>query len=197
MSRLAIKYQKEIVPVLQKEWGFKNSLEVPCLLKVVINIGSKEAAHDQGVLLKAQEELAAISGQKPAIRKAKKSIAAFKLVQGDPVGIMVTLRGKKMYDFLDKLFNLVLPKVRDFRGVSLKSFDGQGNYNLGIDEQIVFPELEFIKIDKVRGLEVTIVTNTNDETLAKRLLELLGMPFTKPDLTQSKPAQKEEGGPSL
>lgn len=177
MTRLYQKYQTEILPTLQKELMIKNSLAVPRIIKAVVNVGLKEAAHDEGVLVKASEDLAQITGQKPAVRKARQSIAGFKLGQGNPVGLTVTLRGKRMYDFLDKLFNVVLPRVRDFRGAPTKSFDGQGNYTLGIEEQIVFPEAELSKGDRNKGLEVTIVTNTRQDEQTKRLLELLGMPF--------------------
>lgn len=177
MSSLKQKYQQEIVPTLKKEWNLSSHLAVPRLLKVVVNVGLKEAAHDEGVLAKVAEELSKITGQKPAVRRAKKAIAGFKLTEGNPIGLVVTLRGKMMYSFLEKLFQIVLPRVRDFRGTPMSSFDGHGNYSLGIEEQIVFPEVEFVKVDKIRGLEITIVTNTRDDQKAKRLLELLGMPF--------------------
>lgn len=203
MSRLLEKYQKEALPILQKEWGLKNFLAVPKVTRVVLNVGLKEAAHDEAVLQKATEELAVLSGQRPTVRRAKQSIAGFKLVKGDPVGLMVTLRGQKMYEFLDKLFNIVLPRVRDFRGLAPKSFDGQGNYSLGIEEQIVFPEVEFSKIDKARGLEITIVTNAGTNEKAKRLLELLGMPFAPQSGAPAKggqagkPTKTEKGDLSL
>lgn len=179
ISHLAKKYQEEIVPTLKKEFGLVNILAVPKLVKVNVNVGLKEAAHDEGLLTKAVEELAAITGQKPKVCLAKKSIAAFKIVKGNPIGLTVTLRGVRMYDFLDKLLNIVLPRVRDFRGASLSSFDGQGNYTIGLEEQIVFPEIEFTKIEKTRGLEVTIVTNAGTDEKARKLLELLGVPFKK------------------
>ncbi|MDO8551593.1 MAG: 50S ribosomal protein L5 [bacterium] len=193
MVRLAEKYQKEIMPELKKEFALKNILAVPKITKVVVNIGLKEAAHDEGVLNKASEELATITGQKPSVRRAKQSIAGFKLGKGNPVGLTVTLRGARMYTFLDKLFNIVFPRVRDFRGTSVNSFDGKGNYSLGIAEQVVFPEVEFSKIDKVRGLEITIATNTQDDEKAKKLLELLGMPFAS---AQGKPYASAQGKPS-
>ena len=179
MSRLGEKYKKEIVLTLQKEMGVKNPHAVPAIIKVVVNIGLKDAAHDEGVLTRSTEELAAITGQKPKVCQAKKSIAAFKITKGNPIGLMVTLRGVKMYDFLDKLLNIVLPRVRDFRGALASSFDGHGNYTLGLEEQIVFPEVEFAKIEKTRGMEVTIITNAGNDQWAKRLLELLGVPFKK------------------
>lgn len=177
MSDLLEKYQKEIIPLLQKEMKIDNSLAVPRLVKVVVGQGLKEAAHDEGVLKKALVDLGLITGQKPSVRKAKKSISVFKLVKGDPVGLMVTLRGKRMYDFLAKILHIVLPRVRDFRGVSPSGFDGRGNYTLGIEEQIVFPEIEFVKTEKTKGLQVTIVTNAQADDKARHLLELMGMPF--------------------
>lgn len=179
MSSLLKKYREEIVPVLQKELGVKSSLAVPRAMKVVVNQGLKEAAKDEGVLQKAAVDLAVITGQKPAVRRARKSIAGFKLNKGDPVGLMTNLRGQRMYDFLAKLFNIVLPRVRDFRGLPTSGFDGHGNYTLGIEEAIVFPEIEFVKAEKTRGLEITIVTNTNSDEEARKLLELLGAPFKK------------------
>lgn len=179
MLSLLKRYQEEMVPVLQKELGVKSSLAVPRVMKLVINQGLKEAAKDEAVLQKAALDLAAITGQKPAIRRARQSIAGFKLNKGDPIGLMVTLRGKRMYDFLAKLFQIVLPRVRDFRGLSVKGFDGGGNYTLGLAEESVFPEIEFVKTEKARGLEITIVTNTKDNQKAQRLLELLGAPFKK------------------
>lgn len=177
MSRLLNQYRQVVVPALQKEGGLKNVFAVPRMVKVVVNVGLAEAAHKEGILTKVSEELASITGQRPALRRAKKSIAGFKLTKGDPIGLIVTLRGKRMYEFLDKLFNIVLPRVRDFRGLSSLGFDGSGNYTLGLEEQIVFPEVEFAKVEKIRGLEVTIVTNAKTDERAKRLLELLGMPF--------------------
>lgn len=178
MSRLAERYQQEIIPLLQKEMGVVTSLAVPRLMKVVINRGIAKAAKDEELFQRAALDLAAIAGQKPLVRRAKKSIAEFKLGKGDPIGLKVTLRGKRMYDFLDKLFNIVLPRVRDFRGLSTAGFDGHGNYTLGLEEEMVFPEVEFRKTEKVRGLEISIVTNAKTDERAKRLLELLGMPFS-------------------
>ena len=179
MNNLQKKYQKEIIPALAKELEIKNILVVPRVLKVVINLGIKEAIHDEGFLTKMQGRLSLISGQKPKLCKAKKSISTFKLAMGDTIGLMVTLRGKRMYDFLEKLFTIVLPRVRDFRGVLNKGFDKRGNYTLGITEQIVFPEVEFDRSEKTKGLEITFVTNARNDQKSKRLLELLGMPFEK------------------
>lgn len=151
----------------------------PKITKVVLNIGLKEAVHDKGVLEKASEQLAAIAGQKPKVTRAKLSIANFKVRQGDPVGLTVTLRGKRMQDFVTKLINIVLPRVRDFHGVSGTAFDKKGNYTLGFTEQIVFPEIDYAKIDKIRGLEVTLVTSATNPEQSRKLLELLGMPFKK------------------
>lgn len=157
----------------------QNKMAVPKVTKIVLNIGLKEAAHDKGVLEKAMEQLAIIAGQKPKVTRAKISIANFKLREGDVVGLAVTLRGKRMDDFMTKLFTIVLPRVRDFRGVSATAFDGRSNYTLGLSEQIVFPEIDFAKIDKVRGLEITFVTTAKNAQETRKLLELLGMPFIK------------------
>lgn len=157
----------------------QNKMAVPKVTKIVLNIGLKEAAHDKGVLEKAMEQLAIIAGQKPKVTRAKISIANFKLREGDVVGLAVTLRGKRMDDFMTKLFTIVLPRVRDFRGVSATAFDGRNNYSLGLSEQIVFPEIDFAKIDKVRGLEITFVTTAKNAQETRKLLELLGMPFQK------------------
>lgn len=179
MNRLQEKYFQKVLPSLKKEFNLANNLAVPRLVKVVVNVGIGEAGHDKNSLAKAQETLKQITGQKPLVCKAKIAIAEFKIRDGDPVGLKVTLRRKRMYQFLDKLFSLVLPKVRDFRGVKRNAFDGQANYSLGLREQIIFPEIDYDKIDKVRGLEITIITTTKDTKMAFRLLELLGMPFEK------------------
>jgi len=179
MSNLRKKYQQEIVPKLTKEFGLKNILSTPKIEKVVVNIGIGEAAQDKNLLDLTTQYLATITGQRPKITRARKAIAGFKLKTGDPIGLMVTLRGERMYDFLEKLFKIVLPRLRDFQGVSLKSFDGRGNYNLGLSELTVFPEVEYGKISRVWGLEITIVTNAGGDEKAKRLLEELGMPFEK------------------
>jgi len=178
-TNLKEKYQREIVPKLAKELDLVNVLAVPKMKKIVINIGLGEASQDKKVLQAASNELAAITGQKPKITAARQSIAGFKLRAGQPVGLMVTLRGQRMYDFFEKLVKIVLPRLRDFRGVSLKSFDGRGNYSLGISEQIVFPEINYAKVKKVRSLELTIVTDAKTDERAQKLLELLGMPFEK------------------
>lgn len=172
-------YLQNVIPTLQKEFGYTNALAVPKVTKVLINIGLKEAAHDKGILEKANEQLTQIAGQKPKITRARLSIANFKLREGDPVGLVVTLRGTRMYDFMTKLFQIALPRVRDFQGVSLTAFDQAGNYTLGLSEQIVFPEIDYSKIDKTRGLEISFVSTAGNAKIAKRLLELLGMPFRK------------------
>lgn len=172
-------YKQEVVPALMKEAGITNIMAVPKISRVVVNMGLKEAAHDKGVLEKANEQLTQITGQKVKITRAKKSIANFKLREGDPVGLCVTLRGKRMYDFMTKLFTVVLPRVRDFQGVPKKSFDGRGNYTLGMYEQISFPEIDYSKVDKIRGLEITFVINAKNAKIAELLLTKMGMPFEK------------------
>jgi len=176
------KYHKEVVPSLQKKLGVKSPMAVPRIVKIVINIGLKEAKDDKKILEVVGAQIEAISGQKPKINHAKKSIAGFKLGKGQPIGLSVTIRDKRAYTFLEKLFSIVLPRVRDFNGVDPKCFDGAGNYNLGISEQIVFSEIDFAKIDKSRGFQITIVTNAKDDKKAKLLLEELGMPFRKETL---------------
>jgi len=177
MSRLKEKYLKEIVPAMIKEFGYRNVMEVPKLEKVVLNMGLGEAIHNIKVLDSAVEELALISAQKPVITRARRSIASFKVREGMPIGCMVTLRSERMYYFLDKLFNVALPRVRDFRGLSDKAFDGRGNYTLGIKEQIIFPEINYDKIDKVKGLNITIVTTTRNDAEGRFLLEKMGLLF--------------------
>ncbi|KPJ64500.1 MAG: 50S ribosomal protein L5 [Syntrophobacter sp. DG_60] len=179
MSRLKEKYLKEIVPVMIKEFGYRNVMEVPKLEKAVLNMGLGEAIHNIKVLDSAVEELALISAQKPVITRAKRSIASFKVREGMPIGCMVTLRSERMYYFLDKLFNVALPRVRDFRGLSDKAFDGRGNYTLGIKEQIIFPEINYDKIDKVKGLNITIVTTTKTDAEGRFLLEKMGLLFRR------------------
>lgn len=164
---------------LQKELGIKNPCAVPALTKIVINVGTKEAVADKKVLDKIQEQIGKISGQHPVVTKAKKDISSFKLRRGMPIGVMVTLRGKRMWDFLDKLINVVCPKVRDFRGLRKDSFDGFGNYSFGFHEQIIFPEIEYSEIDKIRGLQISINTNAKNDKAAFKLLEKLGFPFKK------------------
>jgi large subunit ribosomal protein L5 len=172
-------YQNQVVPKLMSELGLTNRMAAPKVQKVVINIGLKEAAHDKGILEKAASQLTDIAGQKPKVTCAKKSIANFKLREGDPVGLTVTLRGKRMYDFMTKLIAIALPRVRDFHGVPTKAFDKAGNYTLGLTEQIVFPEIDYSKIDKIRGLEITFVINKADGKIARQLLTYMGMPFQK------------------
>ena len=179
MNRLKQKYLEKVKGILKEEFKFKNDFAVPKLEKVVINIGLAEAKDNEGILNKALDNLKLVAGQKPVITKARKSISAFKLTEGQPIGLMVTLRGEKMYAFLDKFMNVVLPKVRDFRGVSSSSFDQRGNFNLGIREQTIFPEVDYKKVDKMRGLQVTITTSAASKDQGKRLLEMLGMPFVK------------------
>jgi len=179
MSRLKEKYLREIVPVMIKEFGYRNVMEVPKLEKVVLNMGLGEAIHNIKVLDSAVEELTLISAQKPVITRARRSIASFKLREGMPIGCMITLRSERMYYFLDKLFNVALPRVRDFRGLSDKAFDGRGNYTLGIKEQIIFPEINYDKIDKVKGLNITIVTTTRNDAEGRFLLEKMGLLFRR------------------
>lgn len=179
LSILKRKYQQEVVPALMDNLGYNNVMQVPRLEKVVINIGLGEAIQNPKALEAAEGDLVNISGQHPVITRAKKSIASFKLRAGMPIGMMVTLRGRRMYDFLDRLFNAVLPRIRDFQGVSRNSFDGRGNYSLGLKDQLVFPEIDYDKVDKARGLEITIVTTALSDEEGRRLLELLGMPFTR------------------
>ena len=177
MSRLKDQYQNEIIDAMTKKFGYKNIMEVPKLSKIVINMGVGEAVGNSKALEAAVSDMTQIAGQKPVITKAKKSIAAFKVRQGMPLGAKVTLRGDRMYYFLDKLMNLALPRVRDFRGVSATAFDGRGNYALGLKEQLIFPEIEYDKIDKVRGMDIIIVTTAKTDEEARELLRLLGMPF--------------------
>jgi large subunit ribosomal protein L5 len=179
MSELKEKYKKEVVPRLMELGGYKNIMQVPRLEKVALNIGLGEATTDAKALESAEKDLTAISGQHPVITRAKKSIAAFRLREGMTVGLRVTLRGERMYQFLEKLVNAALPRMREFRGVSPSSFDGRGNYTLGFKEQTIFPEIDYDKIDKARGLEISIVTTAKTDQEGKNLLELLGMPFAR------------------
>jgi large subunit ribosomal protein L5 len=172
-------FLKEVIPAMQRDFGYENVMEVPRLVKVVVNIGLGEALENAKALDAASNDLAAITGQKPIITRAKKSIATFRLREGNPIGAKVTLRGSRMYDFLDRLFNIALPRVRDFRGVSPDSFDGRGNYTLGLREQLVWPELDYDSIDQVRGMEISIVTTAQADDEARHLLQLLGMPFRR------------------
>ncbi|MDI3508215.1 MAG: large subunit ribosomal protein [Clostridiales bacterium] len=177
MARLKDAYVNEVVPAMQQQFKYTNIMEVPKLEKVVINVGMGDAKDNPKVAQAVSDELAVITGQRPVITKAKKSIAAFKVRTGMPIGAKVTLRGERMYEFVDKLFNIALPRVRDFRGVSSKAFDGRGNYTLGVKEQLIFPEVDYDKIDKVRGMDIVFVTTAKSDEEAKGLLKLLGMPF--------------------
>jgi len=177
-TRLRERYKSEIMPALMKEFGYTNPMAVPRIEKIVINMGvGKEAQTNSKVFDQAAMEVSTVSGQKPVITKAKKSIAAFKLRTGMPVGVSVTLRGERMYEFLDRFVNAVLPRVRDFRGVSPRAFDGRGNYTVGIKDQLIFPEIDFNKVDKLRGMNISIVTTARDDDQARSLLKALGMPF--------------------
>jgi large subunit ribosomal protein L5 len=176
-ARLLNRFAKEVAPVLMKEFELKNPMAVPKLHKIVINMGVGEATQNAKILDPAANELAQITGQKPVITRAKKSIAAFKVREGMPIGAMVTLRGHRMYEFFDRLVNVALPRVRDFRGVSTKSFDGRGNYTLGLHDQLIFPEIDYAKVDKTKGMNVTIVTTAKTDDQARALLRHLGMPF--------------------
>jgi large subunit ribosomal protein L5 len=178
-SRLEEKYLSELAPQLKARLGYNNIMELPRLRKIVLSIGLGEATQEPKALEAAERDLMTVSGQHPVTTRAKKSISAFKLRAGMPIGMMVTLRGKRMYDFFDKLVNVVLPRFRDFRGVSRDSFDGRGNYSLGMKEQIVFPEIDYDKVERIRGLEVTIVTTATNDDEARTLLELMGMPFRR------------------
>lgn len=178
MSRMKEKYSNEVAKGLMEKFGYKNIMEIPKIEKVVLNMGVGEAVSNPKVLDVAINDMTIIAGQKPVVTRAKKSIAAFKIREGMPIGAKVTLRGQRMYEFLDKLLNIALPRVRDFRGVSPKSFDGRGNYTMGIKEQLIFPEIEYEKIDKVRGMDIIIVTTAKTDEEARELLKLMGMPFS-------------------
>jgi large subunit ribosomal protein L5 len=173
------RYRKEVVPALNKEFAFANFMQVPRIRKVVVNVGMGEALDNPKAIEAATTDVTAITGQKPVVTKARKSVANFKLREGRAIGVTVTLRGERMWSFLDRLMNVALPRVRDFRGVPSDSFDGRGNYTLGLREQLIFPEIQYDKIDKIRGFEVTIVTSARNDQEGHRLLQLLGMPFTK------------------
>jgi len=177
--RLRRRYATDVAPQLTKEFNYTNSMQVPRMVKIVLNIGIGEAIQNSKALDAAVRDIGIITGQKPIVRKSRKNIAAFKLRVGQPVGVAVTLRGQRMWEFLDRFLNAALPRIRDFRGMPTKSFDGRGNYSLGLKEQLIFPEIEYDKIDKVRGMEVTMVTTARTDEEARRLLELLGMPFQK------------------
>jgi len=177
MARLREKYQSEVVPKLAEQYQYKSTMQIPKIEKIVVNMGLGEAIQNIKILDSAAEELAQLTGQKPVITRARQSIAAFKLRKGMPIGCMVTLRGNRMYEFFDKLVNVALPRVRDFRGISSKALDGRGNYTLGIKEHIIFPEIDYDKIDKIKGMNITIVTSAKSDDEARTLLSLMGMPF--------------------
>jgi large subunit ribosomal protein L5 len=177
MSRLRDRYLKEVVPALTKEFGYTNVMAVPKIEKVVINMGLGEATANVKIIDTGADELGRIAGQRPVTRRAKKSIAAFKVRKGMPIGTMVTLRGSRMYEFLDRLLSVALPRVRDFRGVSPKGFDGRGNYTLGLKDQLLFPEIDYMKVDKSRGMNVSVVTTAKTDEEARKLLQLMGVPF--------------------
>jgi large subunit ribosomal protein L5 len=176
-ARLKEKYQKEVIPALQKEFGYKNVMAVPKIEKVVVNMGLGEATSNAKIIDTGADELARITGQKPVVRRAKKSIAAFKVRKGMPIASMVTLRGERMWEFLDRLMSIALPRVRDFKGVSPRGFDGRGNYTLGLRDQLLFPEIDYMKVDKARGMNVSVVTTARTDEEARKLLQFIGMPF--------------------
>ena len=177
MTRLKEKYQKEVIPALQKEFGYKNVMAVPKIHKVVVNMGLGEATANAKIIDTGADEVARITGQKPVTRRAKKSIAAFKVRKGMPIGTMVTLRGERMWEFLDRLMSIALPRVRDFKGVSPRGFDGRGNFTLGLRDQLLFPEIDYMKVDKARGMNVSVVTTARTDEEARKLLQFVGMPF--------------------
>jgi large subunit ribosomal protein L5 len=177
MSRLKDKYQTDVVPALRKEFGYKNVMAVPKIEKVVVNMGLGEATSNVKIIDTGSDELARITGQKPVTRRSKKSIAQFKVRKGQPVGTSVTLRGERMWEFLDRLMSIALPRVRDFKGVSPRGFDGRGNYTLGLRDQLLFPEIDYMKVDKARGMNVSVVTTAKTDEEARKLLQFIGMPF--------------------
>jgi large subunit ribosomal protein L5 len=177
MSRLKDRYQQDVVPQLKKEFGYANVMAVPKIQKVVVNMGLGEATSNVKIIDTGADELGRITGQKPVTRRSKKSIAQFKVRKGQPVGTMVTLRGARMWEFLDRLMNIALPRVRDFKGVSPKGFDGRGNYTLGLRDQLLFPEIDYMKVDKARGMNVSVVTTAKTDEEARKLLQFMGMPF--------------------
>jgi len=179
LTRVQEQYAEQVVPVLQREFGYKNPMELPRLQKITLNIGLGEARENPRAVETATADLATITGQKPVVTRATKSIANFRIREGMPIGVMVTLRGQRMYEFFDRLVNAALPRIRDFRGLPTKAFDGRGNYSLGLREQLVFPEIEYDKIDRIRGMQININTTAKSDEEGKRLLELLGMPFAK------------------
>ena len=177
MSRLRDRYSKEVAPALAKEFGYKNVMAIPKIKKVVVNMGLGEATGNAKIVDTGADEIARITGQKPVVTRAKKSIAQFKVRKGMPIGAMVTLRGDRMWEFLDRLISIALPRVRDFRGVSPKGFDGRGNYTLGLKDQLLFPEIDYMKVDKARGMNISVVTTAKTDEESRKLLQLLGMPF--------------------
>ena len=177
MSRLKERYEKEIIPALKKEFGYSNVMAIPKITKVVVNMGLGEATQNAKIADTGADEIARVTGQKPVITRSKKSIAQFKLRKGMPIGAMVTLRGERMWDFLDRLVSVALPRVRDFRGVSPKGFDGRGNFTLGLKDQLLFPEIDYMKVDKARGMNISVVTTAKTDEESRKLLQLLGMPF--------------------
>jgi large subunit ribosomal protein L5 len=177
MSRVRERYEKEAIPALKKEFGYTNVMAVPKIEKVVVNMGLGEATSNAKIVETGSDELARITGQKPVVRRSKKSIAAFKVRKGQAVGTSVTLRGERMYEFLDRLMSIALPRVRDFRGVSPRGFDGRGNFTLGLKDQLLFPEIDYLKVDKARGMNVSVVTTAKTDQEARKLLQLIGMPF--------------------
>ena len=177
MSRLKERYDTEVIPALKKEFGYGNAMAIPKIQKVVVNMGLGEATQNAKIVDTGVDELGRITGQKAVVTRAKKSIAQFKVRQGMPIGTMVTLRGERMWDFLDRLISVALPRVRDFRGVSAKGFDGRGNYTLGLKDQLLFPEIDYMKVDKARGMNISVVTTAKTDEESRKLLQLLGMPF--------------------
>jgi len=177
MTRLKERYTKDVVPALRKQFGYKNPMAVPRLQKIVINMGLGEATQNVKIIDTGADELGRITGQKAVVTRAKKSIAQFKVRQGMPIGAMVTLRGDRMYEFLDRLISVALPRVRDFKGVSARGFDGRGNFTLGLKDQLIFPEIDYLKVDKARGMNISVVTTARSDEEARTLLKLLGMPF--------------------
>ena len=177
MSRLKERYSKEVAPALQKEFGYKNVMAIPKIEKVVVNMGLGEATQNAKIVDTGADEVTRITGQKPVVTRAKKSIAQFKVRKGMPIGAMVTLRGERMWEFLDRLVSIALPRVRDFRGVSPRGFDGRGNFTLGLKDQLIFPEIDYMKVDKARGMNISVVTTAKTDEESRKLLQLLGMPF--------------------
>ena len=177
MSRLRQRYEKEVIPALKKEFGYSNVMAIPKVEKIVVNMGLGEATQNAKIVDTGVDEIGTITGQKPVVTRARKSIAQFKVRKGMPIGTMVTLRGERMWDFLDRLISVALPRVRDFRGVSQRGFDGRGNYTLGLKDQLLFPEIDYMKVDKARGMNISVVTTAKTDEESRKLLQLLGMPF--------------------